>query len=166
MVEREPTPGTPRTGLRRVAACRDGEARSPNARGCHPRSRRVVKGDNKGWNLDGARGCNWWQTVANRPGTQGAKQAKTVAVGCHPLRKGAHGKEGVDGSSPSEGSAKAPHVGAFTSSVYCISSSLPRYGTDFGTPRRKRASSCRLLGQRISDLRLGREGVDLSRRRQ
>src|SRR5437762_2823936 len=38
-----------------------------------------------------------------------------------------HGKEGVDGSSPSEGSAKAPHVGAFTSSVCCISSSLPRY---------------------------------------
>jgi hypothetical protein len=25
-----------------------------------------------------------------------------------------HGKEGVDGSSPSEGSAKAPHVGAFS----------------------------------------------------
>ena len=24
-----------------------------------------------------------------------------------------HGKEGVDGSSPSEGSAQAPHVGAF-----------------------------------------------------
>jgi hypothetical protein len=31
------------------------------------------------------------------------KQAKTLAVGCHWLREEAHGKEGVDGSSPSEG---------------------------------------------------------------
>src|SRR5207247_2313656 len=31
------------------------------------------------------------------------KQAKTLAVGCHRLPPGAHGKEGVDGSSPSEG---------------------------------------------------------------
>jgi hypothetical protein len=35
------------------------------------------------------------------------KQAKTVAVGCSRLPEGAHGKEGVDGSSPSEGS-KSP----------------------------------------------------------
>src|SRR5438876_1448915 len=34
------------------------------------------------------------------------KQAKTVAVGCDQLPFGAHGKEGVDGSSPSEGSRK------------------------------------------------------------
>src|SRR5207249_10226087 len=34
------------------------------------------------------------------------KQAKTVAVGCDPLPEKFHGKEGVDGSSPSEGSAK------------------------------------------------------------
>jgi hypothetical protein len=42
------------------------------------------------------------------------KQAKTVAVGCDRLPIAAHGKEGVDGSSPSEGSAKAPHVGPFS----------------------------------------------------
>ena len=30
-----------------------------------------------------------------------------------------HGKEGVDGSSPSEGSAKAPHVGAFAFRTTC-----------------------------------------------
>src|SRR5206468_9341848 len=30
-----------------------------------------------------------------------------------------HGKEGVDGSSPSEGSAKAPHVGAFSFRTTC-----------------------------------------------
>jgi hypothetical protein len=31
------------------------------------------------------------------------KQAKTVAVDCHLLPAKEHGKEGVDGSSPSEG---------------------------------------------------------------
>jgi hypothetical protein len=40
-------------------------------------------------------------------------EAKTFASGCHHLRPGQHGKEGGDGSSPSEGSAKAPHSGAF-----------------------------------------------------
>src|SRR6266508_4911599 len=41
------------------------------------------------------------------------KQAKSVATGCHRLPQEIHGKEGVDGSSPSEGSAKVPHNGAF-----------------------------------------------------
>jgi hypothetical protein len=36
------------------------------------------------------------------------KQAKTVAVGCNQLPKAAHGKEGVSGSSPEEGSARVP----------------------------------------------------------
>ena len=31
------------------------------------------------------------------------KHAKTIAVGCDPLPEKFHGKEGVDGSSPSEG---------------------------------------------------------------
>jgi hypothetical protein len=31
------------------------------------------------------------------------KQAKSVATACHRLRREVHGKEGVDGSSPSEG---------------------------------------------------------------
>jgi len=35
------------------------------------------------------------------------KQAKTVATGFHPLPAEFHGKEGVDGSSPSEGSTKS-----------------------------------------------------------
>jgi hypothetical protein len=34
------------------------------------------------------------------------------------------GKEGVDGSSPSEGSAKAPHVGAFAFRTTCGLSSV------------------------------------------
>jgi hypothetical protein len=36
------------------------------------------------------------------------KQAKTVAVGCHRLPQTFHGKEGVDGSSPSEGFQEVP----------------------------------------------------------
>jgi hypothetical protein len=36
----------------------------------------------------------------------GLNRPKTVAVGCHRLPPRLHGKEGVDGSSPSEGSAK------------------------------------------------------------
>ena len=41
------------------------------------------------------------------------KQADPQPLATHGNRFGAHGKEGVDGSSPSEGSAKAPLVGAF-----------------------------------------------------
>src|SRR6266436_9977349 len=37
-----------------------------------------------------------------------------------------HGKEGIDGSSPSEGSAKAPHVGAFSSRPTCSLSNVQR----------------------------------------
>jgi hypothetical protein len=36
------------------------------------------------------------------------KQAETVAVGCDRLPQAAHGKEGVDGSSPSEGFTSLP----------------------------------------------------------
>jgi hypothetical protein len=49
------------------------------------------------------------------------KQAKTVAVDCDQLREAAHGKEGVDGSSPEEGDTwrrfatpSDPHVGKRT----------------------------------------------------
>jgi hypothetical protein len=35
-------------------------------------------------------------------------RTETAAVGCHRLPKAAHGKEGVDGSSPSEGFVKTP----------------------------------------------------------
>ena len=40
-------------------------------------------------------------------------------MGCDQLPPNLDGKEGVDGSSPSEGSAKAPHVGAFAFSPTC-----------------------------------------------
>jgi hypothetical protein len=56
-------------------------------------------------------GRNQWQPVANALPENPRKQAKTVAVGCSRLPIGAHGKEGVDGSSSSEGSAKVPQTG-------------------------------------------------------
>jgi hypothetical protein len=64
-------------------------------------------------------GAPWLQLVAIGCKCSGPKNAgndqKTVAVGCDWLPREAHGKEGVDGSSPSEGSAKAPELGAFRS---------------------------------------------------
>ena len=47
-----------------------------------------------------ATGRNRWQMALPR---NPPKQAKTVAVGCDQLPESLHGKEGVDGSSPSEG---------------------------------------------------------------
>src|SRR5512132_2353629 len=46
-------------------------------------------------------------------------EAKFVATGCHRLPATFHGKEGVDGSSPSEGFAKAPHNWAFCFGSTC-----------------------------------------------
>jgi hypothetical protein len=51
---------------------------------------------------------NQWQPVANAPSLKPQKQAKTVAVGCDRLPPNRDGKEGVDGSSPSEGSLQKP----------------------------------------------------------
>src|SRR6266851_4575859 len=41
------------------------------------------------------------------------KQAESVAAGCHRLPEKFHGKEGVDGSSPSEGFAKFLLISSF-----------------------------------------------------
>jgi hypothetical protein len=41
------------------------------------------------------------------------KRAETVAMRCDRLPIGAHGKEGVDGSSPSEGLRKCLQIGTF-----------------------------------------------------
>jgi hypothetical protein len=60
-------------------------------------------------------GRNPWQPVANAVKRYRRNQAKTVAVGCDRLPIGAHGKEGVDGSSPSEGFAKFLLISSFRS---------------------------------------------------
>jgi hypothetical protein len=66
------------------------------------------------WSPVVATGGKRWQVP--RPQT-GRKQAQTVALGCDQLPRRAHGKEGVDGSSPSEGFAKAPQIWRFSSLV-------------------------------------------------
>jgi hypothetical protein len=60
------------------------------------------------------RGRNRWQTSDLGIGPKRLDLATTVATGCHRLPERQHGKEGVDGSSPSEGSAKAPEIGALS----------------------------------------------------
>jgi hypothetical protein len=59
------------------------------------------------------RGCNRWQSAASHAVARTAEIGKTVATGCHPFPEKFHVREGVDGSSPSEGSAKAPHDATF-----------------------------------------------------
>jgi hypothetical protein len=60
------------------------------------------------WSRAVATSGNRWQVRGSR---KPLRQAKTVAGGCHRLPIGAHGKEGVDGSSPSEGLHKSPAYG-------------------------------------------------------
>jgi hypothetical protein len=69
------------------------------------------------WSRAVATGGKAWQTATPR---KRLEQAKTVATGCDQLPRNLDGKEGVDGSSPSEGSAKAPHVGAFLFGSTCV----------------------------------------------
>src|SRR5437867_5751866 len=74
----------------------------------------------------GATGGNQRQIArANEP----EKQAKTLAVGCDRLPRGVHGKEGVDGSSPSEG-LKYLQIGHFCClNLLAKSTSLIRRGS-------------------------------------
>jgi hypothetical protein len=54
------------------------------------------------------RGCNPPQLSAKASRLNPANYLRTVADGRHQLRPHLHGKEGVDGSSPSEGFCKVP----------------------------------------------------------
>ena len=64
----------------------------------------VAKVDNS---QDGAfmepSGRSQWRPVARDGDENGSLKRKPVAVGCDQLPESFHGKEGVDGSSPSEG---------------------------------------------------------------
>src|SRR5919198_4683519 len=92
------------------------------------------------WSPVVATGGNRWQIGAAR---KPPNQAKTVAVDCDRLPIGAHGKEGVDGSSPSEGSAKAPHTGLFFSAQLAARPTWSRYGALYG------AFSSKSVGQKV-----------------
>src|SRR5258708_29457727 len=71
------------------------------------------------WSRAGATGGNRSQIEGPR---KRLKQADRQPVATSGNGSGAHGKEGVNGSSPLEGSAKAPHVGAFAFRTTCSSS--------------------------------------------
>jgi hypothetical protein len=58
-------------------------------------------------------GRNRWQSAANGISAKPRKWAKTIAMGCD-------GKEGVDGSSPSEGFAIQPAISAFLLSALTL----------------------------------------------
>jgi hypothetical protein len=50
--------------------------------------------------------CSYWQLAANRPPVETAETSQICCRGCDWLPRSLNGKEGVDGSSPSEGSSK------------------------------------------------------------
>src|SRR5947209_16009156 len=62
------------------------------------------------WSRAGATAGNRWQRRCLR---NPLSYLRPVADGCHQLRLPLHGKEGVDGSSPSEGFAKVPQISDF-----------------------------------------------------
>jgi hypothetical protein len=68
------------------------------------------------WSLAVATSGNRWQM---RRARKRRNQAKTVAMGCDQLPRPQNGKEGVDGSSPSEGFVKLLQVGSFSLGLTC-----------------------------------------------
>jgi hypothetical protein len=105
-------PATPATTL-----CGPGRSR-PAGPGRHRRRRWLGRGGPAEhvivehlWSRAVAISGSRWQTRRLR---ERRIQAKTVATGCDQLPARRHGKEGVDGSSPSEGFTKAPQNGAFS----------------------------------------------------
>ena len=80
------------------------------------------------WSLAVATSGNRWQMGTPRKRLQ---QAKTVATGCDQLPIGAHGKEGVDGSSRSEGLRQKPCKWAY--SVACTGEIATPRGYETGT---------------------------------
>jgi hypothetical protein len=74
-------------------------------------------------------GGNQWQSVANATAAKTQNQAKSVAVGCDPLPLNLDGKEGVDGSSPSEGPKIPAKRGFLLSDLVHESTSLARRGS-------------------------------------
>ena len=73
-----------------------------------PPKRVVASDDNRGWSLYLAQRAQPVATGSKSHGRENRKEGKTVAVGCDQLPKSFHGKEEVDGSSPSEVFHKSP----------------------------------------------------------
>jgi hypothetical protein len=120
-------------------------------------------------------GRNPWQPVTSRTA---ARTAQTSPNRCRGLRLspiGAHGKEGVDGSRPSEGSAKGPHAGLCVC-VQSVPRPLRAWMEPFMELSRRECALTRLAFLaggvetgprllRVGRLRLGFNGRRLSRRR-
>ena len=98
------------------------------------------------------RGRNRWQSRANRPPSKPQNQAKSVATGCHRLPATFHGKEGVDGSSPSEGFKKRPANGLFfvASTAYVHRSSASLNLSPGSVPNVAEALQSRLKQRRLT----------------
>ena len=71
------------------------------------------------WSPAGATDGNQWQIGHPR---KPLKQANPQPVATHGNRFGAHGKEGVDGSSPSEGFRKVLQIATEASAVDAVRS--------------------------------------------
>jgi hypothetical protein len=76
-------------------------------------------------------GRNQWQSVANGNAPKSAKSGKNRCRGCDLLPIGAHGKEGVDGSSPPEGSARRGRKSVLFRSA-CSRANVRWYGAVYG----------------------------------
>ena len=102
------------------------------------------------WN----RGVQTVASVSNRGRAEnGLDLTLTLATGCHLLPFGFHGKEGVDGSSPSEGSAKVPQSGAFFLPSVCGASNLLGYGAGSGAFRHSTARFVASAGNALAEYR-------------
>jgi hypothetical protein len=81
-------------------------------------------------------------TSGNQPQTKSPANRENKRNPLRPATTGCvrpfHGKEGVDGSSPSEGSAKAPQPGLFLSDRLVDRADCPRYGAVYGALRIQR----------------------------
>ena len=97
------------------------------------------------------RGRNRWQPVAS---ATAPKTAKTLAVGCEELPLGPHGKEGVGGSSPPEGSTKAPESGAFFFRATCTISNMRYLWSRLWSLQYQNERSKRRIGWRRADISL------------
>jgi len=93
-------------------------------------------------------GRNRWQPVANGTRRKPLKQADPQTVATHGNRFAAHGKEGVEGSSPSEGSAKTRLTGFLRAERLALCRACGGYGAVFGAfehasrPHHRRRGTC------------------------
>ena len=137
---------------------RDSRTRASSHSGCphrlHGRGRKLRRGHAKrrgcvcsseitprGWSAYGGERSQPMATSGKANGREnGTNRRKPLPCGCDQLPRQCHGKEGVDGSSPSEGSAKAPHVGAFLFRSTCSRANMRWVWSRLWTPCADRAA--------------------------